>query len=72
MGFPIKLVNIDNPGDLFLTPWNFTTGQILCALMMIGGVISLFIFWKLSKKKNQDEDDTKNKLSGRKLRKKLK
>ena len=32
--FPIKLVNVDNPGYRFVTPWNFTTGQILCALMI--------------------------------------
>jgi phosphatidylglycerol---prolipoprotein diacylglyceryl transferase len=72
MGFPLKFVNIDNPGDLFITPWNFTTGQILCALMVIGGSLSLYIFWKLSKKDKKDDKDGKQKLSGRKLRKKLK
>lgn len=71
MGFPIKLVNIDNPGDLFLTPWNFTTGQILSALMILGGAVSLYFFWKINKKK-KDQGEPKKKISGRKLRKKLK
>ena len=73
MDFPIKLVDINNPNDLFLTPWNFTTGQILCAIMILGGAISLYVFWKISKKKKEEETgEQKKKLSGRKLRKKLK
>ena len=44
--FPIRLVGEDNPGYRFLTPWNFTTGQILCSLMIAaarrvpGGVLA--------------------------------
>lgn len=46
IGFPIKFVDIDNPIYRLITPWNFTTGQILCFLMIAGGTLSLFIFKK--------------------------
>lgn len=53
IGFPIKLVNIDNPNALLLTPWNFTTGQILNALMIVGGVMSLFVFRALERRRRR-------------------
>ena len=48
IGFPIKFVHIDNPTYLFLTPWNFTTGQILNAIMVLGGGICLLAFWLMA------------------------
>ena len=39
IGFVIRLSNIPNPPERFVTFWNFTMGQILCLLMIIGGII---------------------------------
>lgn len=71
IGFPIKFVDIANPTYRFLTPWNFTTGQILNVLMIIGGI--LFLVIRQSKRKNEEVRETKPpQQSARKLRKKLK
>lgn len=72
IGFPIKLVQIDNPTYRLLTPWNFTTGQILNVLMIVGGLVILFI--AKSKKKSEEipKEHEQKKISSRKLRKKIK
>ena len=49
MGFPIQLSSLDNPIHLLVTPWNFTTGQILCFLMIVAGAALLFIFSRMDK-----------------------
>ncbi|HDQ14770.1 MAG TPA: prolipoprotein diacylglyceryl transferase [Sediminispirochaeta sp.] len=38
IGYPISFAAQTQPQALFLSPWNFSTGQILCVLMMIGGL----------------------------------
>ncbi len=68
--FPLKLVDVENPGYLFLTPWNFTMGQILCFAMIIGGIACLIIFQRLSKRNIQEEE--KKPVSLKKLRKRIK
>ncbi len=76
LDFVISLSSKENPPYLLVTPWNFTTGQILCILMIIGGVLSLFIFKYLADRKPKvetyDKDQKESKKSMRKLRKKIK
>ncbi|RKX79550.1 MAG: prolipoprotein diacylglyceryl transferase [Spirochaetes bacterium] len=72
IGFPIKLVNIENPPYLLLTPWNFTTGQILCFFMIVGGVGFLIIRRAIVKRGLSLQEKTMKKQDMRKLRKKLK
>jgi phosphatidylglycerol:prolipoprotein diacylglycerol transferase len=55
-----------------VSPWNFTLGQFLCFLMIIGGIVSLLIFWQLSKQRKLIEDDVKEKPDLKKLRKRIK
>ncbi len=43
IGYPIMLVPLENPVIQF-TPFNFTTGQILCFLMIVAGLVCLFVF----------------------------
>lgn len=72
IGYPIRFVHVDNPVFQF-TPWNFTTGQILCFLMIVGGLISMVVFRRIDVKRAeylQREEQRKDKL--RKLRKKKK
>jgi phosphatidylglycerol---prolipoprotein diacylglyceryl transferase len=70
IGFPIKFIDVDNPIYRFITPWNFTTGQILCFLMIVGGTISLLAFKKFHDYKLSS--DTPQKLDMKKLKKKIK
>ena len=55
IGFPIRLSSADNPIHLFVSPWNFTTGQILCFLMILAGAALLFIFSRLDKKQSREK-----------------
>ncbi len=41
IGYPISLAVRTEPQALFLSFWNFTTGQILCALMILAGAVLL-------------------------------
>ena len=41
LDFPIKLMQVANPSEISLL--NFTTGQILCAIMIVTGVLSLVV-----------------------------
>ena len=72
IGFPIKLAQIDNPTYRLLTPWNFTTGQILNFLMIIGGLILLVLANSRTKAEELQTDQKPGKISSRKLRKKIK
>lgn len=75
IGFPIKLVDIENPTYRLLTPWNFTTGQILNFLMIVGGAVLILVLTKLSKRRQAEESkqqERSRRMSSRKLRKKIK
>ncbi|MFA6508383.1 MAG: prolipoprotein diacylglyceryl transferase, partial [Treponemataceae bacterium] len=39
IGYRIRLVNDGVPPALYSNPFNFSTGQILCALMVVGGIV---------------------------------
>ena len=67
--FPIKLVNIPNPGYVFLSPWNFSTGQILCFFMIVGGIVSLILFRRLAVGRQAEKQHPRANL--KKLRKKI-
>ena len=41
MGFPLSFVPVANPAQF--SPWNFTTGQLLSAVMIIAGLATLMI-----------------------------
>jgi phosphatidylglycerol:prolipoprotein diacylglycerol transferase len=43
IGFPLRFSDAENPTYLLVTPWNFTTGQILNFLMILGGVSLILI-----------------------------
>ncbi|MFP4618995.1 MAG: prolipoprotein diacylglyceryl transferase [Spirochaetaceae bacterium] len=43
IGYPISFAAQSEPQALFLSFLNFTTGQILCALMIIGGALVLLL-----------------------------
>lgn len=44
IGYPLAFGTQVQPQALFLSPWNFSTGQILCVLMIVGG--GLFLWWR--------------------------
>jgi phosphatidylglycerol:prolipoprotein diacylglycerol transferase len=75
--FPIRLSSLENPPYLLVTPWNFTIGQILCLLMILGGAAALVVFHRLDRKRRAGRTGTEEKgapkvRSLRKLHKKLK
>ena len=49
--FILKLGPEENPPWLLLSPWNFTTGQLLSLLMVVGGVALIFIFRAISRRR---------------------
>jgi phosphatidylglycerol---prolipoprotein diacylglyceryl transferase len=51
LGYIIKLGDPDASIHLFTTPWNFSMGQILCFLMMLGG--GLFILYRAGASKRE-------------------
>jgi phosphatidylglycerol:prolipoprotein diacylglycerol transferase len=55
IGFPISFAAETYPQALFLSPWNFTTGQIFNALMIIAGV--LLAWW--AKRRGETWDESK-------------
>jgi phosphatidylglycerol---prolipoprotein diacylglyceryl transferase len=72
IGYPIKFSQLDNPTYLLLTPWNFTTGQILNFLMVIGGVVLILVVRARAEKKNiHGPAAQKKQLSSRQLKKKI-
>ena len=44
LGYVIRFSTRSNPSELYVSPFNFSTGQVLCALMIIAGVICWFLF----------------------------
>ncbi|WP_037570752.1 prolipoprotein diacylglyceryl transferase [Spirochaeta cellobiosiphila] len=50
MDFPIMFGVQNNPNYLFQSLFNFTTGQILCFLMILGGIISYIAFVQVDRK----------------------
>jgi phosphatidylglycerol:prolipoprotein diacylglycerol transferase len=69
IGYPITLVPIANPVVQF-TPFNFTTGQILCFLMIVGGILAMLVFRARARHPAPLAEGPRP--TGRKLRKKLK
>jgi len=51
LDFPIMWGAQDNPNYLLQSLFNFTTGQILCFIMIAGGIISYILFAQIQKKK---------------------
>lgn len=85
LGYRIELVKTGLPPALFSSVFNFSTGQILCFLMILGGGIWLFVASRLPNNKpgtvevgmpvstgQRREDQSKRRNEQRKLRKKLK
>ena len=53
--FVIQLGPENNPPWILLSPWNFTTGQILSFLMIVAGVLLIFIFQEMAKRRPKVE-----------------
>jgi phosphatidylglycerol:prolipoprotein diacylglycerol transferase len=68
LGYPLTFVPIDNPVIRF-TPFNFTTGQILCLIMIVGGILAMLAFRARSRASLPQQEAPRP--TGRKLRKKL-
>jgi len=68
-GYPITLVRLDNPVSQF-SPFNFTTGQILCFLMVGAALVCMAVFKARAARAAPQPGSAP--LSGRKRRKKLK
>lgn len=51
LGFRIRLSPLPNPPALLVTPWNFTTGQILSVLMILAGLTCFFFFRRHERKR---------------------
>ncbi|MDR2589361.1 MAG: prolipoprotein diacylglyceryl transferase [Spirochaetales bacterium] len=49
IGFPLQLSSQENPIHIFVSPWNFTTGQIFCLLMVLAGLLLILIFSRIDK-----------------------
>ena len=50
IGFVVRLSPVNNPIELFLTPFNFSLGQVFCFLMIVIGA-GLWVFWQNMHKK---------------------
>jgi len=72
LGFPIQLVSLDNP-HLQVSPFNFTTGQILCVTMILAGILCYFLFRSAERRRKLREEQQQQapRLSARKLRRRL-
>ncbi|MDR1316957.1 MAG: prolipoprotein diacylglyceryl transferase [Spirochaetales bacterium] len=60
IGFPIRLSTAENPIQLLVSPWNFTTGQIFCFLMILAGLAVIFLCSRLDKTKGKRKNLPKN------------
>jgi len=47
LGYRLRFVNDGVPPALYSSPFNFSTGQILCALMVVGGLLVLLVASRL-------------------------
>jgi prolipoprotein diacylglyceryltransferase len=70
MGFPIRLVHLDNPQFQF-SPFNLTTGQILNFVMILIGVACYLLFRRRERLEKAREEQVPPKMSARKLRRRL-
>ncbi len=73
IGFPIQLVHVSNPMQFSF--FNFTTGQILNFFMIVGGIVSMFIFKAMAAKRGgtgSGEGKSGQKTDLRKLKKRIK
>ena len=68
IGYPITLVPLDNYVFRF-SPFNFTTGQILCFLMIVGGAVAMLVFRARARRSAPQPQAARP--TGRRLRKKL-
>jgi phosphatidylglycerol:prolipoprotein diacylglycerol transferase len=66
IGYPISFVRMENPGQFSFL--NFSTGQILCAIMMAAALVCFFVF--RAKARTALPAGATPLPSGRKLRKK--
>lgn len=69
IGYPITLVPLANEVAQF-SFFNFTTGQILCFLMIVGGILAMLVFHARARRPALPAEGPRP--TGRKLRKKLK
>ncbi len=71
MGFPIALApDKAYPQALFLSPWNFSTGQIFCLLMVAAGIIVLVFCARQERVRRELAAQAGKKPRYRKLKKK--
>jgi prolipoprotein diacylglyceryltransferase len=70
MGFPIRLVRVENPYIQF-SPFNLTTGQILNLLMILAGVACYLVFRRRERLEQARAAQVPPKISARKLRRRL-
>ncbi len=76
IGYPIAFGDPDAPIYLFDSLLNISTGQILCFLMIAGGLLCMAVFSKIGKFNDSDEENTldaieEKKKKTKKIRKKL-
>jgi phosphatidylglycerol:prolipoprotein diacylglycerol transferase len=80
LGYRIELVRTGMPPALFTSPWNFSTGQILCFIMILGGLLWILFMSRMPNREpvrvyagEKDEKEQKSSVrkSSRKLRRKL-
>lgn len=83
LGYRLRFVNDGVPPALFSSPLNFSTGQILCFLMIVAGAVWLAVAARLPQEgpaatvvaegaRTADSDKAAEQKKRRKLRKKLK
>ncbi|HWR11920.1 MAG TPA: prolipoprotein diacylglyceryl transferase [Rectinemataceae bacterium] len=72
LGYIIKLGNPDAPTYTLTTLFNFSMGQILCFLMIAGGMVFLNLRRRRSERDIEEAQRATNKISARKLRKRIK
>lgn len=71
--FLLRLSPVENPPFLLLTPFNFITSQLYSFLMILGGILFLIITKKYAEHRElHAAESEEKKVSGRKLRKKIK
>lgn len=56
IGFPISFTGGDSPLYLTASPWDFSTGQILCFLMILGGAALYLIMRHRSRRRGLQEN----------------
>jgi phosphatidylglycerol:prolipoprotein diacylglycerol transferase len=80
LGYRIEFVRTRMPPALFTSPWNFSTGQILSFIMILGGLLWLLFMSRMSDKtpvrvyaeeKSGEEQKNEERNNQRRLRKKL-